>query len=228
MIIMKRVYKVLLIDDHPIILEVYKMALMNAGLSIENAAFEIETAENSDIALQKIAIASESDGFDLIFLDIKLPPSSDGEILSGEDIGLEINQLLPNAKIIISTTFNDNYRVQNILKNVNPDGFLIKNDIDTEELVEAIKTVIFDPPYYSKSVIKLLRKQISSDYLLDKIDRQLLHELSIGTRMKDLPNVLPMSIAGIERRKRQLKEMFNVEDSEDRELILKAKELGFI
>jgi len=228
MIIMKRVYKVLLIDDHPIILEVYKMALMNAGLSIENAAFEIETAENSDIALQKIAIASESDGFDLIFLDIKLPPSSDGEILSGEDIGLEINQLLPNAKIIISTTFNDNYRVQNILKNINPDGFLIKNDIDTEELVEAIKTVIFDPPYYSKSVIKLLRKQISSDYLLDKIDRQLLHELSIGTRMKDLPNVLPMSIAGIERRKRQLKEMFNVEDSEDRELILKAKELGFI
>jgi len=225
---MKRVYKVLLIDDHPIILEVYKMALMNAGLSIENAAFEIETAENSDIALQKIAIASESDGFDLIFLDIKLPPSSDGEILSGEDIGLEINQLLPNAKIIISTTFNDNYRVQNILKNINPDGFLIKNDIDTEELVEAIKTVIFDPPYYSKSVIKLLRKQISSDYLLDKIDRQLLHELSIGTRMKDLPNVLPMSIAGIERRKRQLKEMFNVEDSEDRELILKAKELGFI
>ncbi|KUO64352.1 MAG: response regulator [Lutibacter sp.] len=225
---MKKVYKVLLIDDHPIILEVYKMAIKKASLSIENAAFKIETAENSDIALQKIAIASKSDGFDIIFLDIKLPPSSDGEILSGEDIGVEINQLLPNAKIIISTTFNDNYRVQNILKNVNPDGFLIKNDIDTDELVEAIKTVIFDPPYYSKSVIKLLRKQISSDYLLDKIDRQLLHELSIGTKMKDLPDVLPMSIAGIERRKRQLKEMFNVEDCEDRELILKAKEMGFI
>ena len=77
-------------------------------------------------------------------------------------------------------------------------------------------------------MIKLLRKQISSDYLLDKIDRQLLHELSIGTKMKDLPDVLPMSIAGIERRKRQLKEMFNVEDCEDRELILKAKEMGFI
>ena len=225
---MKKVYKVLLIDDHPIILQVYRMAIKNASLSIENVAFKIETAENSDIALQKIAIASKSDGFDLIFLDIKLPPSSDGEILSGEDIGVEINQQLPNAKIIISTTFNDNYRVQNILENVNPDGFLIKNDIDTDELIEAIKTVIFDPPYYSKSVIKLLRKQISSDYLLDKIDRQLLHELSIGTKMKDLPDVLPMSIAGIERRKRQLKEMFNVEDCEDRELILKAKEMGFI
>jgi len=225
---MKKVYKVLLIDDHPIILEVYKMALKNASLLIENAAFEIETAQNSDIALQKIEIASKSEGFDIIFLDIKLPPSADGKILSGEDIGVRINELLPNSKIIISTTFNDNYRVQNILKNVNPDGFLIKNDIDTEELIEAIKTVIFDPPYYSKSVIKLLRKQISGDYLLDKIDRQLLYELSIGTKMKDLPNVLPMSIAGIERRKRQLKEMFNVQDNEDRELILKAQEKGFI
>ncbi len=225
---MNRVYKVLLIDDHPIILEVYKMALNNASLVIENVSFEIETAENSDIALKKIAIASKSDGFDIIFLDIKLPVSSDGKILSGEDIGVRINQMLPNAKIIISTTFNDNYRVQNILKNVNPDGFLVKNDIDTEELIEAIKTVIFDPPYYSKSVIKLLRKQISSDYLLDKIDRQLLHELSIGTKMKDLPNVIPMSIAGIEKRKRQLKEMFNVQENEDRDLIIKAKEKGFI
>lgn len=225
---MKRVYKVLLIDDHPIILEVYKMALKNASMVIENASFEIETAQNSDIALQKIAVASKSDGFDIIFLDIKLPASSDGKILSGEDIGVKINQLLPNSKIIISTTFNDNYRVQNILKNVNPDGFLIKNDIDTDELIEAIRTVIFDPPYYSKSVIKLLRKQISSDYLLDKIDRQLLHELSIGTKMKDLPNVIPMSIAGIEKRKRQLKEMFNVQENDDRELIIKAKEKGFI
>lgn len=225
---MKKVYKVLLIDDHPIILEVYKMALKNASLVIENASFEIETAQNSDIALQKIAIASKSDGFDIVFLDIKLPASADGKVLSGEDIGVRINEMLPNSKIIISTTFNDNYRVQNILKNVNPDGFLIKNDIDTDELIEAIKTVIFDPPYYSKSVIKLLRKQISSDYLLDKIDRQLLHELSIGTKMKDLPDVLPMSIAGIEKRKRQLKEMFNVPDKEDRELIIKAKEKGFI
>ena len=188
----------------------------------------IETAQNSDIALQKIDLASKSDGFDIIFLDIKLPPSDDGKILSGEDIGVKINQLLPNSKIIISTTFNDNYRVQSILKSVNPDGFLIKNDVDTDELIEAIKTVIFDPPYYSKSVIKLLRKQISSDFLLDKIDRQLLHELSIGTKMKDLPDVLPMSMAGIEKRKRQLKEIFNVQENEDRELILKAKEKGFI
>jgi len=128
LIIMTNIYKVLLIDDHPIILEVYKTALKEASSKIENATFEIEIAQNSEEALEKIITSSITDGFDIIFLDMKLPPYKDGKILSGEDLGLKINQLLPNSKIIVSTTFNDNYRVQNILKNVNPDGFLIKND----------------------------------------------------------------------------------------------------
>ncbi|MFA5297543.1 MAG: response regulator [Lutibacter sp.] len=225
---MKKVFKVLLIDNHPIILEVYKVALNKTSVLIDNSSFEIETAENIETAMQKIVLASKSGGFDIVFLDIRLPHSDNEKILSGEDIGIKINQLSPNTKIIISTTFNDNYRVQNILRTVNPDGFLIKNDIDTEVLIEAIKTVIKDPPYYSKSVLKLLRKQISSEFFLDKIDRQLLYELSIGTKMKDLPDIIPMSMAGIEKRKRQLREIFNVEDNDDRGLVLIAKEKGFI
>ena len=136
--------------------------------------------------------------------------------------------MLPNCKIIVATTFNDNYRIQVILKNVNPDGFLIKNDVNKEELVTSIKTVLEGTPYYSKSVLELFRKQSSTDYKLDKIDRQLLYEMSIGTKMKDLPNIIPMSMAGLEKRKKNLKELFKVRDNDDRELILKAKEKGFI
>ncbi len=225
---MKKIFKVLLIDNHPLILEIYEIALIKASLVIDNTAFEIETAKNSEIAMQKIVQASKSDGFDIIFLDIKLPPSDDGKILSGEDIGVKINELLPNSKIIVSTTYNDNYRVQNILKKVNPDGFLIKNDINTEELLVAIKNVITDPPYYSKSVLKLLRKQAASEFLLDEIDRQLLYEMSIGTKMKDLPDIIPRSMAGIEKRKRHLRDTFNIQENDDRGLILMAKEKGFI
>ena len=46
--------------------------------------------------------------------------------------------------------------------------------------------------------------------------------------MKDLPNIVPLSIAGIEKRKRILKQVFDVEDQGDKALILRAKELGFI
>ena len=85
-----------------------------------------------------------------------------------------------------------------------------------------------DPPYYSKTVIKLLRDQVVNDFILDHYDRKILYELSIGTRMKDLPSVLPLSNAGIEKRKRNLKRMFNVKKLDDRQLLITAKEKGFI
>lgn len=81
-------------------------------------------------------------------------------MLSGEDLGIKIRQLLLATKIIIIilTTFNNNYRLYCVIKNVNPDGFSIKNDITPKELVTAIQTVINGSPYFSKTVISLLRK----------------------------------------------------------------------
>ena len=66
------------------------------------------------------------------------------------------------------------------------------------------------------------------DLNVDKIDRQIFYELSLGTRTKDLPEVVPLSIAGVEKRKRLLKEKFDVEEQGDKALIIKAREMGFI
>ena len=60
------------------------------------------------------------------------------------------------------------------------------------------------------------------------MDRKILYELSIGSRMKDLPNYIPLSVASIEKRKRQLRKVFGVKNKGDRELILKAREIGVI
>jgi|TARA_B110000037_G_scaffold8373_1_gene9028 DNA-binding NarL/FixJ family response regulator len=222
-------YSVLIIDDHPLITDAYKTAFNNYSKQNESITFYIQTAQNCDSAFKLInEFSTKEKKLDIVFLDIKLPPSLDGKILSGEDLGLKINKLLPDAKIIVSTTFNDNYRIHSIFKSLNPDGFLIKNDITPKELIETIDTVLNDPPYYSKTVIQLLRKQVANDFLLDNIDRRILYELSIGTRMKDLPDILPLSIAGIEKRKRHLKYIFNVKNPDDKELLLIAKEKGFI
>ncbi|MFD0761654.1 response regulator [Lutibacter aestuarii] len=218
-------YNVLIIDDHPIIADAYKSAFEFISAENKNINFKILIANNCDKALDLI---QEVNQLDIVFLDISLPPSTDGNFLSGEDLGIRIKELQPKCKIIVATTFNDNYRIQAILKNVNPNGFLIKNDIDKEELIASIKTVMEDSPYYSKSVLELFRKQATVNYKLDKIDRQLLYEMSIGTKMKDLPKLIPMSMAGLEKRKKHLKDIFKVKDNDDRELILKAKEKGFI
>ncbi|MEM5566945.1 DNA-binding response regulator [Psychroserpens sp. AS72] len=222
-------YSILIIDDHPLITAAYRTALNFYSNKNEGVLFSIEIAEDCDIAYFKIKnSASKGQSYDMIFLDIRLPPSKDGKILSGEDLGLKINILLPDSKVIVSTTLNDNYRIHSIFKNLNPDGFLVKNDVTPEELLTTIDTILNDPPYYSKTIVKLLRKQVANDFILDDIDRRILYELSIGTRMKDLPNIIPLSIAGIEKRKRHLKHIFNIHTVEDKELLFVAKEKGFI
>lgn len=222
-------YTVLIIDDHPLIVSAYKSAFNYIEKQNTALDFDIDEASDCDSAYKKIIQLSVSNKkLDLVFLDISLPPSKDGTILSGEDLGLKINELVPGTKIIVSTTFNDNYRIHGLFKNLDPDGFLVKNDIDPKELVNAITTVLTDPPYYSKTIIKLLRNEVSSDFILDETDRKLLYELSIGTLMKDLPDLLSLSLAGVEKRKRHLKEIFNAESPYDKKLLLIAKEKGFI
>lgn len=225
----QRTYHALIIDDHPLISEAYKSAFLFYQKKVKTVSFDISVCHDCDSAIDKInEIAANQLPLDIVFLDISLPPSKNRKILSGEDLGLKINELLPEARIIVSTTFNDNYRIHSIFKNINPDGFLIKNDITPKELLLAIEEVLTDPPYYSKTVMKLLRNQLSSDLLLDQIDRKILYELSIGTKIKDLPNVVPLSIAGIQKRKRHLMQVFDIKGVDDKELVLIAREKGFI
>lgn len=218
---------VLIIDDHPIIADAYKSAFQKVTADTKQK-FRIKIVNSIDATIEKIEDEEVELKIDLVFLDIKLPKSKDGQFLSGEDLGIYLREQYPKAKIIVSTTYNDNYRVNNILKSINPDGFLIKNDINPDDLVIAIAQVVSGTPYYSTTVLKLLRTYITNDFFLDKIDRQLLYELSIGTKMIDLPTIIPMSIGGIERRKRQLKERFDIVKETDKVLVQLAKEKGFI
>jgi len=224
-----KIYTVLIIDDHPLISNAYKTAFNKINKKDASISFKIDIAHDCDSASEKIrAFSTKNKKLDIVFIEIKLPPSTDGTLLSGEDLGLLINKLLPNTKIIVATTFKDNYRVLSIFKSLNPDGFLIKKDITPKELVTTINTIITDSPYYSKTVTKLLRNEVSNDFLLDAIDRKLLYELSIGTMMKDLPEILLLSLPAIEKRKRRMKQVFDAESPYDKELLLKAKEKGFI
>ena len=220
---------VLLVDDHPIIINAYKTALIHYSDVNSEYIFNIENAINCDEALIKInSFFTSKKQLEVVFLDIRLPKSNDNKILSGEDLALKIKALLPKTKIIISTTLNDNYRLHSLIKNINPIGLLVKNDINSNDLINAINDVLNNKPHYSKTVIKLMRKQVSNEILLDDIDRKLLYEISLGTKMKELPKILPLSLAGIEKRKRRLKQIFDTQSSSDKELLSVAKEKGFI
>jgi DNA-binding NarL/FixJ family response regulator len=225
---MNKSYSVLIIEDHQIIIDTYRNALNYTKVSIENIDFEISQAKNCDEGL-KIATEYLSKGkIDLLFLDIQLPPSQDNKIISGEYLGEKIKELFPNVKIIVCTNLNDNFRLNNIFKTINPDCFLVKSDIGFGDLIEAIKRVLSNDTYYSKTLRSLLRKKASNDITLDDIDVKILHEISNGARMKELVDVIPLTKTGIEKRKRLLKQAFEIHSNSDRDLIVKAKDIGFI
>lgn len=216
---------ILMIDDHPIILEGYKKVLLDHQTNFE---LEIDTAISCDEAIEKIQNSLQGKNYDFVFLDINLPPSGDGEFLSGEDLGLKLKAVSPNTKIIVLTMFNENLRLMNILKSLDPDGFLIKSDVTPVEFLHAFDKVREGKKYSSHTVEVLMRKQIFNDFFLDKTDRQILLNLSEGIKTKDLPIVIPLSLASIEKRKKMMRKVFEVEDLRDLILINRARQLGFI
>ena len=220
-------YNVLIVDDHPLIAQSFTLALNKIESVSSIYEFTIKETYSLDEAHELIFETPENK-FNLFFIDIKLPPSLNKNLLSGEDLAIEIKKNYPTSKIIIATTYNDNYRLYNLLNNINPDGLFIKNDLKPEILIGLIDEVLNDNPAYSKTVKILLRKLVSNDVSIDRIDRQILYYLSIGERMRNLPNLIPLSLAGIEKRKGNLKEVLNVEGRDDRLLIEIAKEKGYI
>jgi len=224
---MQETIRILMTDDHPMIIEGYQNTLLSTKK--ESQEIDIDIANNCDESVNYMDKASNSDHpYDILFLDISLPPSKDGKMNSGEDLAKYARSVLPEAKIIILTMFNEPYRVQNILKTINPEGFLIKSDLTSSELASAFQAILFRPPFYSGTVNSIIKKTITSDIVVDSINRKILHLLAQGIKTKSLIDHINLSMSAIEKRKKQLKILFSVGDSNDESLLVEARKNGFI
>lgn len=221
---MKNSIRILILDDHPVVIKGYELFLTDDKVKYN---IELEGAQNCAEALNLIK-KYKNDFFDIVLLDIRLPASENSSVMNGEDLGLRIRSKFPQTKIIVHTALNNQQRISTIFKSLNPEGFLIKSDIEPNILIDAVNTVIQNERYYSESVNKLLEANNFDDLHIDSLDRKILYYLSIGERMKNLPKYIPLSMATIERRKRNLKSLFDLMEDSDRKLLEVAKEKGFV
>jgi hypothetical protein len=124
--------------------------------------------------------------------------------------------------------FNESFRIHNIIREIDPDGFLIKSDLTSMELADAFQHIIKSPPYYSSTVNSYVKKTFTSEVYVDDINRKILHLLSQGIKTRSLSEYIPLSISAIEKRKKQLKLLFSVSDGKDETLLEEAREKGYL
>jgi DNA-binding NarL/FixJ family response regulator len=219
--------RILMIDDHPMIIEGYQNTLLFTKK--ESQKLEIDIANNCDEAVHYMEKSVEKERpYNVLFVDISLPPSKDGVMASGEDLAEYARKILPEAKIIILTMFNESFRIHNIIKTIDPEGFLIKSDLTSSELASAFQAVLNNPPFYSGTVNSHIRKSIVSDIVIDEKNRKILHLLSQGVKTKNLASHVDISLSAVEKRKKQLKEIFMIQDGQDETLIKVARKKGFV
>ncbi|PWK19000.1 response regulator [Xanthomarina spongicola] len=224
---MQETIRILMTDDHPMIIEGYQNTLIATKKESQDLKIDIANSCDESIKYMNKAISLENP-YDILFMDISLPPSTDGKFTSGEDLALYARKIMPKAKIVILTMFNESYRIHNIVKTINPEGFLIKSDLTSRELASAFQAVINNPPFYSGTVNSIIRKTISNDIVIDEVNRKILHLLSQGIKTKSLTDHIDLSMSAIEKRKRHLKELFMVNDSNDETLLNEARKKGFV
>jgi DNA-binding NarL/FixJ family response regulator len=217
--------KLLIIDDHYLMVEGYKSILSFNNLGYD---LDITKAYNCEEAFKIITSSNNPAPFDVVLLDLKLPPYENENINSGKDLAHIIQKHLPKCKIVILTSHVEAIILYDVIQNIKPSGLLVKSDFTAQELLVAFGQIIKDEIYYSNTVKRSIKELLSKDFYLDNYNRQIVLLLSQGIKTKNLPDYIPLSISAIDKRKGQIKDYFNIGGGNDGDIIKEAKRVGLV
>jgi DNA-binding NarL/FixJ family response regulator len=218
---------ILLIDDHPITVDAYITILSKQENS--EVVIEFTTAYSCREAYKKITATYNSQKtFQVAFVDISLPPYDAKQIYCGIDLSILIRRYFPACKIILLTMHSESLIIKKAMEQINPDGFILKNDIDTKSLLTAYKSIIGGDTYYSPSICKIHNDNTLNALNFDAIDCQILELISKKIKTKDMTEHLDLSLSAIEKRKATIKNKLLKDKGTDIEIIEEAHKIGLI
>ena len=221
-------FKLLIIERYPFICEIYELVLQKLVRKNPNLTLEIHTCCSSEVAYHLISDSNDAKPFDLIILEINIPGFIKKGIISGEDLALYIRKEVPKAKIIINTAIDNRHCLRNIFRSIKPESFCLKSEFDLGSFEKVILAIFDDKKFFSKTIMDILVNECLASDLIDSIDRQILYRLSQGVKTSALVKYIPLSISGIEKRKRKLANFFNLDTANSLKLINCARECGYI
>lgn len=147
--------KMLMVDDHPFILQAYK----NTLALFKPTEYEMVYFDGVDGESGYNIIENAETEYDIALFDISIPEYPAKNIESGIDLAILLKKKMPNCKIILLTMHDDKMKFQYIRENIDPIGMIIKNDLDFKEFLLAIEKVIDGQKYYSETILKMMEEQ---------------------------------------------------------------------
>lgn len=217
--------KILLVDDHPMIVEGYAMALYKYFngpklLSTEKATNFVEAKKLIDKEL------AHGDFYDYAMVDFSMPLQNGLDWKNGGDIVLYLKSVMPECKSIIITGHTEVVTIYDIVKNVRPNGMVNKHEITPESVGLILEEIDKNSKYHSGEIRKILLQMEKNDVMYDDYNRAILVLLSKGYKLIDLENHVPLSLPTIKKRVAKMKEVFSVTDTAN--LVQFAIEEGFV
>lgn len=215
---------VLMVDDHPAIIEGYK-----AILRFNTLGYDVKTTTAYDCETAYEIIVKETNlSFDVVFIDISLPNYSEKKISSGKDLVFLVKKHMPKAKIVILTSYTEKLILYRLLQECNPEGLMLKNDVNPEEFVIAFQSIVKGESYHSKTVREYEFAFSAGDKFLDTYNQQIILFLSQGIKNKTIQERLHLSKSAIDKRKVAIKTFLGIDKGNDEDILREARKQGLI
>ncbi len=219
--------KILLVDDHQLILKGILSSLK--GLD----GLEIDTATSCDEAFSMIKSSVHTQPYQIVFTDLSFDNQNPNVVLDDGEALIKViyKEELP-IKIGVITGHAETNRVFNVIRNLNPSAYILKGNCDTPELTFAIQKMLKDEVYYSHQVHQKLLKRALIEIQMDDVAIQILKELPKHAKIANLEGLIKKSdgslvkVRSIEGKLAKLRTDLQANNNTD--LILKAKKLGIL
>lgn len=198
--------KILIADDHPLMLEGLKIVLNDdKRISI------CDQAVNGEDAFSKLT----SNEYDVAILDVEMPQ------MSGLEVARKISEKKIETKIIFLTMYKDE-DLFNEAMDCGAKGFVLKENAVTD-IVEAIREVreghYYISPLISNYLVKHLKKKDELENTLPSIsdlttsERRILKLISENKTSKEIANLLSISLKTVENHRNNISKKLNLSGS---------------
>jgi two-component system nitrate/nitrite response regulator NarL len=185
---------VLLIDDHPLVLDGLKAVLQTFD-NIRVVGSASSAADGLELAKSKRP--------EVVLMDINMPK------LNGIEAIELFRSATPDARIVMLSMHDSReYISSSVMRGAA--GYVLK-DVSTDEIVRAIETVAKGGSYFSTGVSEILMDRASNDdNALTPREKETLNHIAAGKSNREMAAILGISESTVETHRKKLKRKLGI------------------